>query len=236
MNDAHMSTRFVHHEHRTTDVAAARAFYAEVLGAGFEEAGVSFTALPERLTAMGVPPHWVGHLGVDDVEATLARIGGAGGQPVGPLQRRGDGGVHGFFRDPLGVVVAVSSAAAAGGDPVSWRMLHARDPGPAFDWYAALFGWAAADRSGFAAGHRPFAWEPGGAAVGSVTDLASRPGIHVQWQFCFPVADARAAAERVRAGGGLALPGERSSGGDLFIVCEDRLRGAFALHQRAAAG
>jgi predicted enzyme related to lactoylglutathione lyase len=228
--------RFVHYEHRTTDPVAARTFYEDVLGARLLEADVSVTSLPEHLTARGVPPHWVGHLGVADVEATLAQIRAAGGEPVGPLHRHPDGSLHAFFRDPLGAVVAVSSGQATAADPVAWRMLHTRDPDPALAWYTSLFGWLPADHPGFGSGHRPFAWEAAGPAVGSVTDLAAQPTIHIQWLFCFPVPDGEAAAARVRARGGHALPIARSGTGDLFIVCDDPLGGAFCLHQRAAPG
>src|SRR5574338_1577316 len=81
--------RFVWYEHMTRDVPAAVAFYSGVVGwktQPFGEGGHPYTMwvgsqgplggvmqLPDELTKMGVPPHWMAHVQVDDVDATLAR-------------------------------------------------------------------------------------------------------------------------------------------------------------------
>src|SRR5882757_7111183 len=88
--------RFVWYELMTTDMAAARAFYANVVGWGTHDASTPgfaytlFTArgasacgvidLPEDARKMGVTPRWTGYVGVDDVDAAAAsikRLGGA---------------------------------------------------------------------------------------------------------------------------------------------------------------
>src|SRR5260370_124198 len=87
--------RFTWYELITTDMAAARAFYAEVVGWGtrdastadlaytlFTTAGASVSGLmdlPQDARKMGATPRWMGYVGVDDVDATADRIKRFGG-------------------------------------------------------------------------------------------------------------------------------------------------------------
>jgi catechol 2,3-dioxygenase-like lactoylglutathione lyase family enzyme len=66
--------RFCHYELRTTDVEVARTFYSELLGAGFWAEGVGIGALPGQAAARGAPPHWLGHIAVNDVVETTLRL------------------------------------------------------------------------------------------------------------------------------------------------------------------
>ena len=86
---------FVWYELMTTDMAAAKAFYGEVVGWGVQDASTPdlgytlFTAgtapvsglmeLPEEARNMGATPRWVGYVGVDDIDATADRIKRLGG-------------------------------------------------------------------------------------------------------------------------------------------------------------
>src|ERR1700689_3760596 len=86
--------RFVWYELMTTDMAAAKAFYASVVGWDAQDASVSdyayalFTAasaplgglmeLPQEARKMGATPRWMGYVGVDDLEAATGRIGRVG--------------------------------------------------------------------------------------------------------------------------------------------------------------
>src|SRR3984957_12654181 len=87
--------RFVWYELMTTDMAAATAFYATVLGWHAREAampGMAYTlftageaavgavmTLPEEARKIGVPPRWTGYVGVDDVDAATDRVKSLGG-------------------------------------------------------------------------------------------------------------------------------------------------------------
>jgi len=62
-----VTKRFCRVQLRTTDVASARAFYAAVLGDGV---ATDIVPLPDEAAARGAPPHWLGHIGVDDVDAS----------------------------------------------------------------------------------------------------------------------------------------------------------------------
>src|ERR1700694_3488776 len=88
--------RFAWYELMTTDIAAAKAFYAEVVGWGTQDASTPdlayslFTAegasvsglmeLPQDARKMGATPRWMGYVGCSDVDATaeqITRLGGA---------------------------------------------------------------------------------------------------------------------------------------------------------------
>src|SRR5262245_17134006 len=97
---------FVRHQLRTHDVDAARIFYSELLGAEFWGPDVEVVPLPARAQAMGAPAHWLGHIGVSDVETTAEKIVGMGGQRLGPAP---DACV---LRDPFGAVMGLSAPIA----------------------------------------------------------------------------------------------------------------------------
>ncbi len=78
--------RFVWYELMTTNLETAKAFYANVVGWGTRDARLAyslFTAgdapvtglmkLPEDARRAGVTPHWIGYVGVDDVDAVVGQ-------------------------------------------------------------------------------------------------------------------------------------------------------------------
>ena len=225
--------RFCRYELRTTDVDAGRAFYPEVMGTGFWDEGVSVVPLPERAAAMGATAHWLGHVGVADVEAAARRMVSLGGQQLGP-HHPGSTGTQALLRDPFGARLAVSpEVPAPGRTVVAWHLLHASDEARASALYADLFGWVATEAAdmGENGHHQMFAWEAAGPSVGSMGNTARPPQIHPQWQFFFAVPDIEDAAARVRALGGLVLPVVQTSTGDLAAACDDPQGAAFGLYQ-----
>src|SRR5450631_4616670 len=87
--------RFAWYELMTTDVADAKAFYAEVVGWGTQDAPTPELAytlftigsasvsglmdLPGEARKMGATPRWMGYVGVDDADVTSDRIKRLGG-------------------------------------------------------------------------------------------------------------------------------------------------------------
>jgi predicted enzyme related to lactoylglutathione lyase len=79
----------------TPDMEAARAFYADVLGWGARNASMpgmayrvltvedtpvaGLMSLPEEACRASVAPHWIGYVGVDDVDTTAMRVKALGG-------------------------------------------------------------------------------------------------------------------------------------------------------------
>src|SRR6185503_6776016 len=136
--------RFFRYELRTTDLDAARAFYADIFGSHFWDSEVALTRLPERAAALGAPAHWLGHLGPCEVEAATRYIVESGGQQLGAVQRGPDGASSAVLRDPFGSIVAVSTASSPSRSTrVAWHLLNTRDHPRAFTFYASLCGWTA---------------------------------------------------------------------------------------------
>ena len=229
-------SRFCHYELRTTDVDAARAFYADLFGPSFWQGCVSVTALPAQAAARGAPAHWLGHIAVDDVVGAMLHFVERGATPLGPAPRGGIG-ERAVLRDPNGALVGLTSTSAAvTDDRVAWHVLCARDEAAAYETYADLFGWASrgvADLGAERGRHVEFAWSAHSEAVGSISNLARRPHVHPQWLFFFPTGDLDASLVRVRDSGGLTLPTFTTGDGDLVTPCDDPQGAAFALIQAA---
>ncbi len=226
--------RFARYELRTTDVPAARAFYASVIG----DAGPDVVPLPADAAARGARPHWLGHLSVDVVERTARAFADRGATRLGPTRPAPGGGEAALLRDPGGAVVALSTPPSRPPRAdVVWHELESVDLARARASYLELAGWAitrVADLGALGV-HHEFAWASGGPSVGSMAALAGRPGIHPQWLFHFAVAALDPAVDAVRAGGGLAIGPLALPGGDRIAVCDDPQGGAFALRERAKA-
>ncbi len=225
---------FNRYELRTTDMQAARVFYADVVGPHFWNSGVALSPLPERAAAQGAPAHWLGHIGVADVEAAASRAVALGGQQIGTAQRAADGSPRAVLRDPFGAVLALSSASSnTDPGPVAWHVHHSRDEAKAFEFYHALCGWIGTERFDLGAHgvHHNFAWDESGHAVGSMANTARLPHIHTQWLFFFRVPKLESALARVRAGGGLTLEPVKTPSGAMVAPCDDPQRAAFGLYE-----
>ncbi len=230
-------TRFCRIQLRTTDVPAARLFYRALLG----DDGADIVPLPAEALARGARPHWLGYLGVSDVEGVARAFVAEGATPLGPLRPTVTGGaVAGavaILRDPGGAVVALAtpSSTPVRADVV-WHSLNTADLARATASYCALMGWRLTDvvDLGPQGRHHQFAWGPGGASVGSVgsmADLAGRPGVHPHWLFHFRVAALEPALAAVRAAGGLVLDPVMLPSGARVAVCDDAQGAAFALQE-----
>lgn len=105
--------------------------------------------LGEEQRRTGVPPHWMCYVAVEDAAATLAKVGAAGGNPLGPPMEIPGSGTMGMFMDPTGAMCAVWQAGGHSGaelanEPGSliWNELVTNDPDAAAAFYGAVFGWS----------------------------------------------------------------------------------------------
>lgn len=147
----------------TTDPAAAKRFYKELLGWNTSDLdmGITYTMadvgegkfvagmmeLPPPAKAMGAPPHWMSYVAVEDVPAAIARatsLGGAlvhGPMPMGPgslaVLKDPAGGVFSVWHDPDPKNIFVYGAPGA----LCWNELISTNLDVAARYYADLFGW-----------------------------------------------------------------------------------------------
>jgi predicted enzyme related to lactoylglutathione lyase len=227
--------RFLWYELITTGVAAAKAFYAEVLGWGAQDAGHGYTLfttggrtvcglmeLSDEARKMGLRPSWLGYVGVDDVDAAAQRIKQLGGTVFPPMEvpnvSRLSVGV-----DPQKATIAVfkwlndrepPELNAPGG--VGWHELLADDWEKAWPFYSELFGWQKAQEE--ASAPDPYqVFSAGGQMIGG---MVKKPPViaNTFWLYYFNVGDIDDAIKRVKAHGGTILEGPSEVPGSRWIV------------------
>jgi uncharacterized protein len=244
--------RFTWYELITTDMAAAKAFYARVVGWGTRDASTPdmaytlFTArdsavsglmdLPEDARKMGATPRWVGYIGVDDLDATADRARRLGGAVYVPPTDSNIGRIS-VVADPqtatLAMVEGLKSGQgqpAAPGEPgrVGWHELLAADWEKVFAFYGGLFGWQKVDAEiGVTDTYQLFG--AGGQTIGGM--ITKRPIDPIPfWLYYFNTGDIDAAADRVKAAGGEIYEGPLElPGGSWIIRCGDPQGAMFAL-------
>jgi predicted enzyme related to lactoylglutathione lyase len=236
----------------TTDVAAAKAFYGDVVGWETQDASTPdlaycfFTServsvsglieLPQEARKMGATPRWLGYVGVDDIDAIAGCVKEFGGRVFVPPTGTNIGRIA-VVADPQGASFALVKELKVGrqkpaerGKPgqVGWRELLAADWQKAFAFYRALFGWQnAAGEIDLADEYQLFSTD--GERIGGVfTKPPFMPDPF--WVYYFNVGDIDAAAERVKAGGGRIFVGplELPDGG-WIVRCTDPQGAVFAL-------
>jgi len=245
--------RFAWYELITTDVEAAKAFYANVIGWGTLDASAPgrvytlFTAgkalvsglmdLPEDARKMGGKPSWVGYVEVDDVDATANRIKRLGGVVHVPPTDVSNISRFSIFSDPQAARLALFKWLNPGQDQpaelgapgrVGWHELLADDWEKALAFYSELFGWQKADADiGEIGTYQLFS--AGGQTIGGMLNKPSVIPVPF-WLYYFNISDIDAAAQRVTTGGGQILDGPlEMPGGSWIVQCADPQGAIFAL-------
>ncbi len=223
----------------TTDVAAAADFYGKVIGwtaSSFPHAApdAPYTILSAGSEGVGgmmknpMPTGavWLGYVGVDDVDATLARLTKLGGKIHKPAWNLEGVGRMAFVADPQGAGFYVMRGASEQDSKAfapmtdghcAWNELYAADPDAALAFYASMFGWERGDAMPMGElGDYTFI-NHGGAMIGAV--MRKPPDAPaVTWNYYFRVSGIDAATERIKAAGGTVLAGPQEVPGDEWVV------------------
>lgn len=240
---------FVWYELMTSDLTAAQRFYTDVTGWTVEDAGMpGMTYLLARAAgdmvaglmatpaeAAGTPPAWTGYVGVDDVDASAARVAAAGGVIHHPPSDIPGVGRFAVVADPQGAVFALfgsdappPQASPSAPGQFGWHELHAREWEPAFAFYSGLFGWQKAEAMDMGPMGTYQLFAAGGAPVGGMMTVAQAPAPY--WLFYITVADIDAATARLTGGGGTVLDGPTEvPGGSWIVQARDSQGAVFAL-------
>jgi len=245
--------RFVWYELATTDTAAAKVFYADVVGWGTQDLSMGdadytlFTAggtpvsglmgLPEEMRKSGLRPSWLGYVGVDDVDATAARIEELGGAVHVPPTDIPNVSRFSVAVDPQMATFALfkwlnpeqgQPAEMGTSGRVGWHELLAADLEKAWAFYRELFGWQKADADTGATGTYQL-FSAAGEIIGGMFTKPSTAPVPF-WLYYFNVGDIDVAMRRVKAGGGEILDSPIEVPGDRWIVrCTDPQGALFAL-------
>jgi predicted enzyme related to lactoylglutathione lyase len=241
---------FIWYELLTADPDSAAAFYGDVIGwtaASAGQPGIDYRLfsangtpvaghmkLPEGAEEAGMSPGWLGYIGVDDVDSTVAEVVAAGGKVHMPAMDLEGVGRMALLADPQGVAFYVmrgaSEEASASFDSTaaghcSWNELSTPDVEGALAFYTERFGWEAGDvmPMGEMGGYHFI--NHGGETIGAM--MASREGGNAPaWKFAFRVPDIESAAARISAGGGNVHYGPAEVPNGDFVVVASDLEGA----------
>ncbi len=239
----------------TSDVEAARRFYAELFGWVAEEANPDFggyfmfTQQGHPVAgAMGSMPDrpasntWKVYFATDDAAAVLdaARSDGAESElaafPVGDL------GVQAGLVDPTGAAFGLWQAGSFSGFPAtgepglpSWFELQTPACKRAVAFYRALLGWQTTDAVDGDTTYttiRPDAHGAHGADFGGITDASSEPGTPetAHWVVYWRVGDMDAALRRATAAGGSVHAGPTASPYGILATAADPAGAEVRLH------
>jgi uncharacterized protein len=250
---AHSHGRFIWHELTTTDMQAAKTFYAAVVGWGTRDASMAglpstvFTSgeasvagmmeVPRNARKKGERPMWIGYICVDDVDATADRIKRLGGTVHVPPQDILYVSRFSVVSDPQMATFALFKWHSPDQEQpvnllaqghVCWNELLAADWEKAWAFYSELFGWQKAEANINSAGaYQQFS--AGGQTIGGMMTKPQTVPASC-WLYYFSVGDIDAAVKRVKAGSGQVLRGPTEvPGGSWIAQCADPQGAIFAL-------
>jgi predicted enzyme related to lactoylglutathione lyase len=161
-----MANNFCWYELMASDGPAAEAYYSHVIGWGTTDAGMpnmrytlllagerpvgGCMTLPQEACVQGAKPGWIGHIGVNDVDAFARRVKAEGGSILREPEDIPGVGRFAVAADPQGAVFFLFQgngempAPLPPGTPgtVGWHELYAEnDWEKSFAFYSKLFGW-----------------------------------------------------------------------------------------------
>jgi predicted enzyme related to lactoylglutathione lyase len=253
--------RFLWYEYLASDFDKAQAFYKQVVGWGSErfpspdqryelwtrKGGDSvggLMTLPDEVRKAGIPPHWLSYVGTPNLDAIHAKATRLGARThMGPIGIPTVGRIV-VLQDPQGAAFALyqpEKEPAAEAPPqvgeFSWHELATTDPGAAWSFYSALFGWVktTAMDMGDLGVYQMFG-RRADVPLGGIYRKPKEMAGPSSWLPYARVADVHAAAKKVTAAGGTIANGPMEvPGGDWIVMALDPQGGVFALHSMAAA-
>ncbi|MEP7344188.1 MAG: VOC family protein [Gemmatimonadaceae bacterium] len=246
--------RFVWYDLMTTDVPAATAFYTAIAGWGtqdFEMGNGKYQMwtvgdapiggvmdLQQQQGAPPMPPHWMAHVAVPDVDDTVKQAESLGASVHVPPTDIPTVGRFAVIADPQGAAIAVFTPSQAQASTpfapkigeFSWHELMTTDHKAAFDFYSKLFGWEKQQTMDMGAMGEYLMFGQG-AMYGGMMTLTPDMKMPPNWSYYIHVESADASVEKVKSLGGQVLNGPMEvPGGDRIAQCMDPQGGMFAVH------
>jgi predicted enzyme related to lactoylglutathione lyase len=255
--DKHPAGSFCWIELHTTDQNAAKSFYNAIFGweaqdmpmgpndfytffnFGDRSVAAGCTLRPEE-RSMGVPPHWMIYITVENTDAAAAKAQQLGGTVLAPAFDVMDAGRMAVVQDPTGAVFCLWQPKKSNGIGIAqvhgtlcWADLSAPDPKRASDFYSGLFGWQIfadpKDKSGY------LHIKNGEHFIGGVPPAGHRqPGVPAHWMAYFQVDDVDATANKAKENGAkLHLPPMSMEGVGRMSVIADPQGAVFSIFKSA---
>lgn len=244
---------FIWYELLTADAAQAKAFYDPVIGWDIEATANNpmnyrmirtpsghaggVMEITANMREHGARPTWLGYVGVDDVDATVAKAEGLGAKALMPAFDVPGVGRLAMIADPQGIPLYVmrgatdeASSAFSPDQPghAAWNELSTSDLEAAKSFYPELFGWTLGDVMPMGEmGDYQFI-EHGGRMIGAMMKVQSSG--HPSWNYCFRTDSVDRGLEAIKSGGGTVTYGPAEvPGGDRVVQALDREGSAFMI-------
>ncbi len=247
------------YELMTTDPDGARRFYEAVVPGlkfgdrlpgnqdyrmiGRSDGGTlgGVLGLTDEMRSQGAKPIWMGYIGADDVDVSVAQIEAKGGKALMPAFDIPQGRIA-MVADPQGNPFYIMKPIPPAGQEdkqsdvfssteaqrVAWNELTTADPVAARAFYGELFGWTSDEfmPMGELGEYRFFAHL--GTTIGAISPCLE--GGSQGWRYYIRVPSISKAIEAVKAGGGTVSMGPHEvPGGDHIIIGQDPQGAEFAL-------
>lgn len=238
----------------TTDAASAKKFYAGLFGWQYTDmpVGPSMTyticrlgdrgaaglyAMNQEMLSRGVPPHWLSHINVTNVDETTKRATQHRARVIREPFDAMDAGRLSIIHDPTGAVVAMWQAKKQIGAQVinepgamCWNELSTTDVEAAGKFYRTTFGWTT-NPMDMGGGRTYTIFKAGDEQVGGMMALTPEmKGVPPHWLTYFAVTDCDGTAKKVtELGGQVLVPPTDVPNVGRFAVAQDGQRAAFAV-------
>ncbi len=248
------------YELMTPDADASKAFYDKVVGwqigepvaefqgyrmIGRSDGGYAGGVLPltDEMQQHGARPAWLGYIGVDEVDATVASIEQAGGKTLMPARDLPNVGRIAMVADPQGAPFYVMKPTPPEGreneqsdvfsvdqpQRVRWNELATTDPEAAIRFYGDQFGWSQEGDLDMGEMGKYHCIQNRGTNIGAV--MLKPPQLPVsKWTYYIGVDDIDRAAEAIKSGGGQIFNGPMEiPGGEFALNAVDPQGASFGL-------
>jgi len=202
-------------------------------------------SLSESDCAEGARPIWLGYIGVDDVDATVADVEKLGGKTIMAAFDIPQGRIA-MVADPQGSPFYLMKPTPPEGNPdaksdvfspteeqrISWNELSTSDPAAARKFYTELFDWDDTDFMDMGEMGEYRFLDHAGTRLGALCGVM--PGDQSKWRYYIRVPSVSQAAEAAKsAGGSIAMGPMEVPGGDHIIIGSDPQGAEFALVGKA---
>jgi uncharacterized protein len=238
----------------TPDTEGAKRFYGEITGwktsqfpSGdyevWENKGKGLGGVMKPPMA-GMPPHWMGYVLVDDVDAMLERAQRKGAKVVAKPTDIPNTGRFAVLTDPQGATFALFKPTTAGGKDApsirqepgwfAWAELNTTDAKAAWSFYSELFGWKSTESMsmGPELGDYMMFSTGGKESFGGMSNAAKMMKAPPHWLYYISVKNVEQTLKTVTAKGGKILNGPMDVPGGRIAQCLDPQGAAFAIHAR----
>lgn len=244
---------YIWYELMTIDPVGAKKFYDDVVGwnidaeappnsdmdyrminVGDGQVG-GVMALNADMVAGGASPTWLGYIGVDDVDASVAATVAAGGAVHLPAFDIPGVGRIAMVTDPQGAPFYLMRGAVEGETSTAfsvkgqghcaWNELVTSDSAAALDFYTKAFNWDLPEPMDMGPMGKYHFIESGGTPIGAVCGPMPDMG-PPKWNYYFRVPSIDAAVEKVKAGGGAVTQGPHEVPGEEWVIIGNDPQGA----------